>query len=286
MLQLSLLWAHESEKLPYASGPGRIDGPPTGAWLVVAGGCRVRQRGREIHARAGEWVFPEPGPRDQFFDSGTRILSVGFLARWPHGADLIHNPECRVLRHPDCGLLGEKARALVRAIERVLGGPCDWEKSRHWRDDLALDAHLEVDALFHLWLACFVRIAEAGGASIERMSARDPRVEAAVRALEGAGTEDGVDWAALQGLTGLSRRRLEELFRRETGMSVSAFARKLRVQAVCRDVLDFRRQIKEVAAAAGFGHIPSFSRWFRRETGMSPTEYRASKGATDAGVWP
>jgi AraC-like DNA-binding protein len=277
LLNQRLLWAHESEKRPEDAGYAVADAPPTGAWLVVRGRCVVAQDGESVRAEAGQWIFPSASPRDQFFDPGTRILSVGFLARWPHGVDLIQNPRCQILDHTECERLTRRARLLVEAIEGVMSGPCDWERSRHWRDKLTVEHHFEIDGLFQVWLATFLRIVEAAGAHVERMAAKDPRVETAIAVIENSSDILTLDWKEIHEHTGLSRRRMDELFRRETGLSLSAFAENLHLRRVTRELLDLRAQIKEIAHKAGFDHTSSFTRWFRHRTGMTPTEFRSAQ---------
>jgi transcriptional regulator GlxA family with amidase domain len=110
--------------------------------------------------------------------------------------------------------------------------------------------------------------------SMGRLEAREPRVAAAVRAMEGAldrplGTE------ALARRAGVSVRRLEQLFREAMGTSPAAYYAGLRLAAARRLVTDTGVPLSEVAVRTGFGSLSAFSRAFRKGTGMTAREARA-----------
>ncbi|OYN96204.1 AraC-like ligand-binding domain-containing protein [Enemella evansiae] len=74
----------------------------------------------------------------------------------------------------------------------------------------------------------------------------------------------------------VSTRHLHELFR-EQGTTVSAWIRKQRIQAICRDLENpmlAHRQISQIANAWGYADASHFSRSFRRALGVSPSAYR------------
>jgi len=265
LLHQELLWAYESEMRDVANGPA-AETPPTGCWLVVTGACRVVQEGKSVDAKAGQWIYPKAGPRKQYFDTGTRILSVGFLARWAHGVDLISTSACRLLPESKCETLTKQTEMLVSKVTSVTGGPSAWDHSRHWRDALDADQHFEINGLFQVWLATFIRIAEASEATVTRMLAQDMRVEAAVRFMEAHPAPLTVTWPEIEERTSLSRRRLDELFRRETGLSLNAFSDRIHLNHIKKELLDLRKQIKEIAYDAGFEHTSSFTRWFRQRS--------------------
>lgn len=280
LLQTQLLWACESLKAACDSTPRAPNLAPTTAWYLVAGRFRLVQDGQTIDLPPGEWLFPSGNPRGQYFEPGTILLSIGFSARWPHGVDLIHNPRACLLPLAECHELTAKARALVAATSRISGLSTSWFLARNWHEDTTLESHFEVEGAFQSWLVCFIRIVEANGAVIERMAAKDHRVQAAISELEALPRAVAPRLDDTSRSSGLSRSRLDELFRAETGLSLASFAERVHLHRVQREVLDLRRQIKEIALEAGFSHNSSFTRWFRHLTGMTPTEFRAHQ--TDA----
>jgi len=79
--------------------------------------------------------------------------------------------------------------------------------------------------------------------------------------------------------TGLSQRRFIELFRQEVGLTPKLFCRVLRFQEVIRLIGSGRRaEWAEVALSCGYFDQAHFVRDFREFSGITPTEYLASRG--------
>lgn len=90
--------------------------------------------------------------------------------------------------------------------------------------------------------------------------------------------EENLDrpWPAtrLASVVGLSPTHLRRLFRRETGVSLSQYGRKLRMTEACRLLQETFLSVKQVAARAGAGDVSHFVRSFEKTYGMSPARYR------------
>lgn len=78
-------------------------------------------------------------------------------------------------------------------------------------------------------------------------------------------------------LTGMSRATFARQFRQHTGKSFAAFLNQVRLQAVCRALRDTTETVSTIALNHGFNQLSFFNRLFRREVGVSPTDYRASQ---------
>lgn len=110
------------------------------------------------------------------------------------------------------------------------------------------------------------------------LAARDPRLSAALR-LMNAHLEAPLAPDELARAQGLSRRRLEQLFREGLGQGPGAAYLELRLQAARRMVTDTRHPLHEVALRCGFADQSSFSRAFRRRFDQSPRALRSTRAA-------
>lgn len=78
---------------------------------------------------------------------------------------------------------------------------------------------------------------------------------------------------------GLSESRLKAVFRESLGLSCVQYLKSYRVSLAASMLGRSRRQVTEVALAAGFETLSHFNSTFREITGMSPTEYIDSMAA-------
>jgi len=85
---------------------------------------------------------------------------------------------------------------------------------------------------------------------------------------------DFADAAALVSASGIGATKLNALFRRHFHLSPAAFLARERVDAACGALAD-GRSISEAAYAAGFESLSAFHENFRRQTGLTPGDYRA-----------
>jgi len=76
----------------------------------------------------------------------------------------------------------------------------------------------------------------------------------------------------------LSGRRLEQLFKRQTGVTFVSFSRELRMQKAESLLAQTFKSIKEVASETGYKSVESFCRDFRRSNGCTATAFRERFG--------
>ncbi|MBR6407299.1 MAG: helix-turn-helix transcriptional regulator [Clostridia bacterium] len=80
--------------------------------------------------------------------------------------------------------------------------------------------------------------------------------------------------ATIADSNGLSRNYLCTLFKQKTGMTVNAFIIKLRMEKSCQLLADKSKKLYDIAYESGFSDPNYFSTVFKKQTGLSPTEYR------------
>ena len=96
------------------------------------------------------------------------------------------------------------------------------------------------------------------------------------RLLDAIEAEPTAGWslATMAGHAHVSRRRLLDLFRQETGTSPHRFVHHLRLQ-VARSILETSdRSVRDVSLDCGFASLEHFSRSFRRRYGVAPSMLR------------
>jgi AraC-like DNA-binding protein len=75
-------------------------------------------------------------------------------------------------------------------------------------------------------------------------------------------------------LVHLSPAAFSRFFRRAAGKTFQAYVTDLRLSEACRQLLESKRTISEIAFDAGFGNLSNFNRSFRIARGMSPGAFR------------
>ena len=80
---------------------------------------------------------------------------------------------------------------------------------------------------------------------------------------------------------GYSKSYLSKLFREQTGESIAAFAVKKKVKVAKQLIRDGNMNFSEIADKLAFDNPQYFSRVFKRETGMTPSEFKLSLNFKD-----
>jgi len=80
--------------------------------------------------------------------------------------------------------------------------------------------------------------------------------------------------------TALSRRLLEQRFQKALGRSPAAEIRRVRIERAKQLLSDTRMSVAQVALASGFNFVEAMNVVFRREVGVTPTQYRRQTSAS------
>ena len=75
----------------------------------------------------------------------------------------------------------------------------------------------------------------------------------------------------------ISANHLSEKFKQVTGVNFVDYVARARFETARDLLLNSNRRISEIAFAAGFQSLSQFNRVFKKLSGKSPTEYRATR---------
>ncbi len=78
-------------------------------------------------------------------------------------------------------------------------------------------------------------------------------------------------------LTNYSKSHFIRLFKECTGMNVSEYINKYRIEKACLDLIYTNNNITEIATASGFNNIQYFSRKFKEYMKCTPKQYQKKK---------
>ena len=119
-------------------------------------------------------------------------------------------------------------------------------------------------------------LADFGTRQAIACSESEPEAVAAAKRFVQAHAEETITLEQVIQEVHVSRFYFCKLFKRATGMTLTDYVARVRVEKAKTLLVDPSRRISEVVFAAGFGSIPSFNSVFKRHVGMAPTDYRAS----------
>jgi len=238
-------------------------------WLLLDGAAVVTDGEGELRVCKGSWIFPGKAGGHQHFEAGSRILSVRFAFRNRGGAEILPRTQHIVVpaaRYPE---LEERAREMVR-----LASPWTTRGSLMiGRDQIPLDANLEIEAAFYRWLAVYTRTLVREGLTPMVHTIEDPRVRRALAQIEAHPMTERFRVSELARECGLGVNRLGALFHQATGKSPLAHYETLRLERARHLLSDSECSIKEIAWALGFSSLQHFSNWFKTRTGQSPRDF-------------
>lgn len=93
-------------------------------------------------------------------------------------------------------------------------------------------------------------------------------------ALSIAGRGDILRTRELARIVGVSSSRLAHLFKSEVSSSLGGYLRAARLARAAYLLQSSDMGVKQISGATGYAHVPSFTRAFRRYSGLSPAAYR------------
>jgi AraC-like DNA-binding protein len=107
-----------------------------------------------------------------------------------------------------------------------------------------------------------------------RLSWRDKRfLQEAMDVVEHHLTEEGFNVTELSSLLGTSRVTIHRRLKSATGQSTSEFIRSIKLHHAAHLLKDEGMPVRQAARFSGFNNLSYFSKCFRKEFGIRPSEY-------------
>ncbi len=141
-----------------------------------------------------------------------------------------------------------------------------------------------LDVIFVLLMREMLQRQSAGGASCWSHGIRDPLVVKAVQAMH---DDCARAWTldTLAQHAGLSRTSLAERFRVSMGNTPLNYLRTVRMQKAMAALSESERSLEQIAREVGYTDAFSFSKVFKRTTGLAPRDFRRQDTQDKALAW-
>lgn len=243
---------------------------PAGVFFVERGEVRIRADGKETLVPRGHAFFSSPRLRRHCFAANTRLLSVGFRSQWPDGTSLFR----------DALNFAAEAPALHKATRQLFASIHGAQKVVTYRQAIEVASYSASEwaareAAFADWFAVWMETLQELGVKPElQVRARRRRVDQIVAWLQALPLDQTTP--SLPPDFPIGSRRAEQLMQQQFGIGLRMFMERRRLDVARERIVADQATLKEVAFALGFRHASHFTAWFRRHTGVSPSEYRLS----------
>jgi AraC-like DNA-binding protein/ligand-binding sensor protein len=201
--------------------------------------------------------------------AGLTIVAVPVVIGGRHVATLLSG---KVLRR-------EPTQRDFTMVARMLGARAngDWEKKarRAYFETPVVTAE-RFQAIIELLNVFAQYLADYASRCALASSREEPTVVVSAKEFVRSHVEEPVTLAQVAQHVHVSPFYFCKLFKKATGMTLTEYVARIRVEKAKTLLVDPSLRISEVVFAAGFGSIPRFNSVFKRYVGMPPTEYRAT----------
>ncbi|HSS21437.1 MAG TPA: AraC family transcriptional regulator [Pyrinomonadaceae bacterium] len=228
---------------------------PLAYFSIILQGTYAETHGNRMrHCRPSMLFFHPAGEThaDRFGDGPCRIFSFELGTHWLN-------------RAADCSL------KLDRPIE-FSSGAAVWLASRLYQEMYETDvaSSLTVEGLLLEIVAETVRNTTGNG----RQKVR--RWLESAKEIITANFAESISIDEIAEAVGVHPIHLSREFRRHYQQTIGDFVRGLRIQSACHELMMTETPLLEIAVACGFADHAHFTRTFKRITGLTPSQYRAT----------
>jgi AraC-like DNA-binding protein/ligand-binding sensor protein len=223
----------------------------------------------ETEARARRSAAIKRVPQQLYCHAGLTVIAVPVIAGGRHVATLLSG---QVFRR-------EPTQRDFNMVVKMLGGGQngDWEKkARKAYFETPVVTVDQCQAIIQLLNVFAQYLADFASRHAIARSGSEPNAVASAKQFVQSHAEEPITLAQVVEHVHVSRFYFCKLFKKATGMTLTEYVSRVRVEKAKALLVDPSLRVSEVVYAAGFGSIPRFNSVFKRYVGMPPTEYRAS----------
>ncbi len=201
--------------------------------------------------------------------AGLTIVAVPVVVNGQHVATLMSG---QVFRRPPTERDFEMVARMIKGGQNVV-----WEaKARKTYFETPVVTPDRFQAMVHLLNVFAQYLADHASRHAIAASASEPKPVSTAKRFVLSHVEETIDLALVAQRVNVSRFHFCKMFKKATGMTLTEYVVRARVEKAKALLADTSLRISEVVFAAGFGSIPRFNSVFKRCVGMPPTEYRAT----------
>lgn len=248
------------------------------AWLVRRGWARVTVDGKMCHCPAGNWLICFGRNIEQEFSSDAHLLSLRVAQYWPDEQPLFSGPPLHVVpasRHPQLEKLALPILKSVRPrVAWKTHEEIDPRRAFLWSSAMDYFDFIDLEVRMLRWLKELAGALVKEGRSMRVSGNHDERLARAFHLLDSAAPADRFPKEALVRTAGLTLDRLNHLSVQTYGYTLHKYWEQRRMAWASRLLQLPGNRIKEVSLQLGFIELPHFSAWFKRQTGLSPRQWR------------
>ncbi len=245
-------------------------GPDDNAFCCLAArtpaGCAAC---RETEARAHRGAARKLALQQLHCYAGLTVLALPVMAGGRHVATVMSGQVFR--REPT-------QRDFGMVIKMLGGGPNgDWgKKTRKAYFKTPVVTSDRFQAIIQLLNVFAQYLAELGSRQAIACSQAEPQAVANAKQFVQSHAEEPIKLEQVVQHVNVSRFYFCKLFKKATGMTLTEYVARVRVERAKSLLVDPSLRVSEVVYAAGFGSIPRFNSVFKHYVGVPPTEYRAA----------
>lgn len=267
---LQLLRQKAPERIDFAGVPGTV------LLFCIGGKLRFPVQGKSATLRAGGFCLP-----------GEAARKSGLLPELPQGhfegfALSVEAAPADAWGKCSLGIFAPDFSAVLEQIRDFGAGTALYAgvRGEHVFRELYEAAEEEETVFLRLKLAELFLLLARSPIQPEEADYIPRGQEKLIRHLRDHIVSDELHYSSLQDLAeehGISVSFLQKSFKQVYGMPVYQYLKTYRLEKAAAALLGSKRSVTQIASDAGYTNPAKFSEAFRRQYGVSPSEYRRSK---------